>query len=173
MSNNRIFWILGPTSSGKTTIGRAYTQYLRDKSLPSIHFDGDEFRKILGPSLSLSPEDRFKNVSLCVYMANKCFDSGLNVVVSALTAHEPSREFVMRNAKNLVLIYLECPIETCKERDSRGLYSKAERGEISAGSIVGLETPYLIPKNPHIVLQSNKLSVEESVIQIHDWVLNN
>ena len=173
MSGNRIFWILGPTSSGKTTIGKAYAQFLRDQSLSSIHFDGDEFRQILGPSLGLSPEDRFKNVSLCVYMANKCLDSGSNVVVSALTAHETARQFVIKNIKNLVLIYLECPLEILKKRDSRGLYQKVKTGEIEANTVVGLESPYIMPENPHIILNTNELAVKESVAAIHNWAQNN
>jgi adenylylsulfate kinase len=173
MNNNRIFWILGPTSSGKTTIGKAYMQYLRAQSLPSIHFDGDEFRTLRGSSLGIAPEDRLKNVSLCVFMANKCLEAGSNVVVSALTAHDTARQFVIKNAKNLVVIYLDCPLEVRKQRDSRGLYHKVETGEIKADSIIGIETPYLVPVNPHLVLRSNELTVEESVAAIHEWVLSN
>ena len=173
MSKNRIFWIMGPTSSGKTTIGEAYTQHLRDNALPSIHFDGDEFRSILGSSLGITPEERFKNVSLCVHMANKCLDAGLNVVVSALTAHEMARQYVAQNVKNLIIIYLDCPLEVRMQRDSRGLYHKVETGELNADTVIGMGTPYLAPENPQIVLKSSELAVEESVAGIHKWVLQN
>lgn len=164
---------MGPTSSGKTTIGQAYTQHLQHLALPSIHFDGDEFRSILGSSLGITPEDRFKNVSLCVHMANKCLDAGSNVVVSALTAHDTARQFVAENAKNLIVIYLDCPLEVRMQRDSRGLYRKVETGEIKADTVIGMGAPYIAPDNPHIVLNSSELAVEESVAAIHEWVLQN
>ena len=173
MKKGSLFWVLGPTSSGKTTIGKAYMRYLQELLLPSIHFDGDEFRSILGSSLGIEPEDRFKNVSLCLHMANKCIDSGFNVVVSALTAHDKARQYVYKNAKNLVVIYLECPLEVCMQRDSRDLYHKAETGEIKPSSVVGLKTPYLVPDSPDILLRTDKLSVEKSVEAIHHWFLGN
>lgn len=164
---------MGPTSSGKTTIGQAYTSYLRGLSLPSIHFDGDEFRSILGSTLGITPEDRFKNVSLCVHMANKCLEAGLNVVVSALTAHDTARQFVAENVKNLVVIYLDCPLEIRMQRDSRGLYRKVAVGEIKADTVIGMGAPYLAPENPDIILNSSELAVKESVAAIHEWVLRN
>lgn len=164
---------MGPTSSGKTTIGKAYTRFLQEQSVASIHFDGDEFRSILGDSLGVTPEDRFKNVSLCVHMANKCLDAGSNVIVSALTAHDTARRFVKENAKNLVVIYLDCPLEVRIQRDSRGLYHKVQTGEIKADTVIGMGAPYIVPEHPDLVLHSNELSVEESVAAIHEWAQNN
>jgi len=166
-TDNFIFWLMGPTSSGKTTIGKAYMQHLRDNDVPSIHFDGDEIRSVLGSSLGFSPEDRFRNVSLCVTLANKCLDAGITVVVSALTAHQEARNYVYKNTKNLVLVYLDCPLEVCIERDSRGLYNKAKTGEIMSNSIIGLTKPYVPPENPDLVLKSDLVSVGESVEQLH------
>jgi adenylyl-sulfate kinase len=160
-----IYWVMGPTSSGKTTIGTAFSIYLRENNVPSIHLDGDEVRQILGSSLGFSPEDRFRNVSLYVHLANKCLDAGLMVVVSALTAYQQARKFVYENTKNLELIFLDCPLDVCIERDSRGLYKKAERGEIKRDSIIGLTKPYIPPENPAVTLETEKLSIEESVLR--------
>lgn len=162
-----VHWLMGPTSAGKTTIGLAFTQRLRDNAVPSIHLDGDEVRSILGDSLGFTPEDRFRNVSLYVHLANKCLDAGLNVVVSALTAHQRARRFVTDNVRNLVLVYLECPLEVCIERDSRGLYRKARAGEIAADSIVGLTKPYPAPARPDLMLPTSRLSVEQSVDRLY------
>lgn len=171
-TTNAIYWIMGPTSSGKTTIGQAFSQHLKNNSTPSIHFDGDEIRAVLGSSLGFSPEDRFRNVSLCVHLANKCFDSGLTVVVSALTAHQEARDFVLEHTKNLTLVYLDCPLEVCMQRDSRGLYHKVETGDIDPKSIIGLTKPYNPPEFPDIILPSDKLPVDKSVEQLYQHFLS-
>ena len=81
-----VLWLLGPTSSGKTTIANDLLVSLRNKRTPVIHYDGDEIRDLFGETISFSAEDRHKVVSTIVHLANKASDAGLNVIVSALTA---------------------------------------------------------------------------------------
>lgn len=164
MNNNTfILWLMGPTSAGKTTIGRLFVDNVRSLDVPAIHYDGNEVRAFFAPKMGFRPEDRLRAVSACVHLANKAFDAGLNVVVSALTANEDARQFVRTNVRNLVLAYLRCPMEVCFKRDSLGLYRKARNGEIDPNMITGMLAPYAPPSDPDIILDTDKLSPEQSI----------
>ena len=82
MKNKKfVFWILGPTSSGKTTIGKMLVEEMRITNIPAIHYDGDEIRSFFGKILGFEAQDRLRAVSICAHLANKASDAGLNVVV--------------------------------------------------------------------------------------------
>ena len=97
-----ILWLMGPTSAGKTTIGRLFVDHIRKAGTSAIHYDGNEIRDFFGPSLGFQPEDRLRAVSTCAYLANKSAEAGLNVVVSALTANNDARRYVRKNVHNLL-----------------------------------------------------------------------
>jgi adenylylsulfate kinase len=158
-----VLWLLGPTSAGKTTVGHALVEQLRKNGSPVMHFDGDEIRAFFGDRLGFSDDDRLQAVATCAYLANKTADAGIDVVVSALTAREEARQYVRNTVKNLSIAYLKCPIETCKKRDSRGLYGKATRGEIDTSTLIGFDSPYPAPCEPEITIDTGKHSISESV----------
>ena len=106
-----VLWILGPTSSGKTTIGKMLVEEMRITNIPAIHYDGDEIRSFFGKTLGFEARDRLRAVSICAHLANKASDAGLNVVVSALTANDDARDYIVNNVPNLIRIYLKCPLE--------------------------------------------------------------
>jgi adenylylsulfate kinase len=148
-----ILWMMGPTSSGKTTLAQTYLRYLKENGVPAIHFDGDEIRDLFGDDHGFSSKDRLKVVGTLVYLANKARDSGLNVIVSALTAHDDARLYVKKNAKNLLVLFVDCSIATCSKRDPKGLYKQAKEGKIS--TLIGFNSPYQPPKNPDIVINTD------------------
>ena len=125
-----VLWLLGPTSSGKTTIATDLLVSLREKKTPVIHYDGDEIRDLFDESISFSAKDRHRVVSTIVHLANKASDAGLNVIVSALTANNDTRKYVKDRVNKLIIGYVQCSIEECIRRDPKGLYKKAEKGEI-------------------------------------------
>jgi len=156
-----VVWLLGPTSSGKTTIAEHLVTCLKAEGVPAIHYDGDEVRDFFGPNLGFAPADRLRVVSTLVHLANKAARAGLFVIVSALTANDDARRYVRSNVDHLILGYVKCSIETCAQRDPKGLYAKSQRGEID--TLVGVNTAYLPPDSPDIVVDTETLSVEGSV----------
>jgi adenylylsulfate kinase len=164
MKNKQVIWIMGPTSSGKTTIANQLINELRKKGIPSIHYDGDEVRDFFGENLGFQKTDRLKVVKTIVHLSNKALESGLNVIVSALTANEDARSYILRNMKNLVLVSLECNIQECIKRDPKGIYKKAISGEIK--TLVGYNSEYLTPENPDIVIDTENNTVDECVKNI-------
>ncbi len=152
---------MGPTSSGKTTIGEHLLERLRAAGSPSMHFDGDEVRNFFGENLGFDVSDRQRVVATLVHLANKTSAAGVNVIVSALTASEDARRLVLDTVKNLIIVYVKCSIETCAERDPKGLYAQAKNGEID--TLIGVNSNYLPPDNPDLVIDTEDLSPAEAV----------
>ena len=147
---------MGPTSSGKTTIGEHLLERLRAAGSSSMHFDGDEVRNFFGEDLGFEVSSRQRVVATLVHLANKSSDAGVNVIVSALTASEDARRLVLDTVKNLIVVYIKCSIETCAERDPKGLYAQAKNGEID--TLIGVNSDYLPPDNPDLVINTEDLS---------------
>ena len=154
----KVVWIMGPTSSGKSTLAAALVERLGRSRIPAVHHDGDEFRDLFGPGLAFGPEQRLLVVQALVHHAAKAADLGHNVVVSALTANEEARALVCERLTDLTVVYLDCPIEVCAHRDPKGLYAKAVKGETD--TLPGISTPYLPPQRQDIVLDTAGKSVE-------------
>ena len=112
-------WVMGPTSSGKTTIATSCCEKLHKSDKKVLHFDGDEIRELFGPGLGFSEKQRNHVVQTLTFLACKANEAGINVVVSALTAHQSAREFVEKNIPNLKICYINCPIDVCVERDPK------------------------------------------------------
>lgn len=148
----RVLWLMGPTSAGKTTLGRRVVEELRRAGTAAVLLDGDEVRALFPATHGFDGESRLQVVRVLVHMANKAAEAGLQVVVAALTAGEDARAHIRREVENLFLGYVACSIETCAERDPKGLYRRAMRGEI--GTLIGYNSEYVPPERPDIVLDT-------------------
>lgn len=159
-----MLWLLGPTSSGKTTLGTRAVAELRQNGIPAILFDGDEVRDFFGSDFGFGPENRLRVVKALVQLANKASEAGLQVIVAALTAGNDSRDYVRDNVHNLQMGYVSCSIDTCVERDPKGLYDKAIRGEIA--TLIGYNSEYKPLPNADLNLDTELHSVDELVSRI-------
>lgn len=168
-----ILWILGPTSSGKTTIAELLLKKIRSFNKTGIHFDGDEVRDFFGPDYGFAASDRLRVVKTLVHLANKTLESGVNaVIVSALTANNDAREYVFQHTKNLIIVDIQCSIAICTERDPKGLYEKAASGKIK--TLIGFNTDYHSPEIIHKTINSEVQLPEESVDSLIDFLkINN
>ena len=153
-------WLMGPTSSGKSTIAEYFVKALRDEDKTIIHYDGDEIRDFFGKDFGFSENNRGKVVETLAHLARKANEAGIDVVVSALTAHQTARDYIANQIPNLIIGYVNCPISVCAERDPKSLYEKARKGEID--TLIGYNSEYLAPRNPDIILDSNTLSIDEN-----------
>lgn len=171
MSQPFTLWLMGPTSSGKTTIARALNSRLEATGLPCLHFDGDEVRDLYGPDFSFGPESRLRVVSTCVYLANKVVNQGIHCIVSALTANDDARQYVAEHLVNYSMGYVHCSINECIRRDPKGLYRKAINGEID--TLVGYNTPYVPPENAVLDIDTESCDVEQAVEDIYQSIYEN
>lgn len=161
-------WLLGPTSSGKTTLARALAERLRSQGRPCLWYDGDEVRDFFGPDLGFKPDDRLKVVRTLCHLANKGSHEGIAVIVSALTANPEARELVFSSVERLALVGVCCSVEVCAQRDPKGLYHKAKKGEIN--TLIGFNTPYTLPERCDLVLSTQSRSVEECVKELEEFL---
>lgn len=160
-------WLLGPTSSGKTTISTDFVKQIRSENIPVIHYDGDEVRDFFGPDHGFDPSDRLRVVKTLVHLANKARDAGLNVIVSALTANSDARSYVYDHLKNAFFVHIACPKDICASRDPKGLYRKAKNGEID--TLIGFNTEYVPPEHPDLTIDTASCSVKRSAGLLRDF----
>lgn len=152
--SGRVLWILGPTSSGKTTLAECFLEQWRHLGVPTIHYDGDEVREFFGSSHGFEAQDRLRVVRTLTLLANKAAEARMLCIVSALTAHSDARLYIRDNIPSLITGYVNCSIDECARRDPKGLYASAQRGEID--TLIGWSSPYEEPSDPDIVFDTQR-----------------
>jgi adenylylsulfate kinase-like enzyme len=160
-TNKVIIWIMGPTSSGKTTIAENIVNKLRSDKKLILHYDGDEVRNFFGSSFGFENKNRVMVVETLIHLANKSLDAGVNVIISALTANQDARDLIKIKSRNLIVIYLKCSINECSRRDPKGLYKAARNGEID--TLIGFNKEYIPPKSPDITIDTENTDINECV----------
>lgn len=165
-----VLWLLGPTSSGKTTIASKIVEKIRENGHCAIHFDGDEVRDMFGQGHGFSEKDRLAVVLNLIRLANKSAASGCTVVVSALTAHLSARASVWDNICNVITVFVDCSIDTCIKRDQKGLYKKALSGEID--TLIGINSPYVRPEHFEIRIDTDRMSPDDAASTIISYFLD-
>jgi adenylylsulfate kinase len=165
-----IIWFTGLPSSGKSTIASEVEHQLYTKGIRTYLLDGDNVRHGLNRDLGFSPEDREENIRRIGEVAKLCVDAGMITLVAFISPYRKDRERVRTGveAGEFVEVYVKCPVEVCEQRDAKGFYRKARKGEIK--DFTGVSAPYEEPLKPEIILETEKLSVEESVKKILDYL---
>ena len=161
MSSLFVIWITGPSGAGKTTLARALEKRLKEMGLKTEVLDGDEIRKKLYPNLGFDKEARKTHNRVVIYMAKLLLRNGVVPIVALISPYKSIREKARKELGNFVEVYLKCPLEERMKRDPKGLYLKALKGEVN--NLTGLDGVYEEPENPEVVLETDKISVEEEV----------
>jgi adenylylsulfate kinase len=156
-----VIWLTGPSGSGKTTLARALSEKLKKMGYRVEILDGDEIRRSLYPDIGFSREAREMHNRVVIHMAKLLSRNGVVAVVSLISPFRAVREKARQEIGQFIEVYLKCPLEVRIQRDPKGLYSKAMRGEIK--DLTGYDGIYEEPENPEIVLETHRLSVEEEV----------
>jgi adenylyl-sulfate kinase len=159
-------WFTGLPSSGKSTLARRLEQELVARGRFVEVLDGDEIRLRLTKGLGFSKEDRDENIRRIAFVAKLLARSGAVAITATISPYRAIREEVRAEIPSFVEIYVDCPIETCVERDVKGLYKKALAGEIK--NFTGISDPYEPPVSPEIVVRSSEESEEASLAKIID-----
>jgi adenylylsulfate kinase len=161
-----ILWFTGLSGAGKSTLAHAVEEALHQRGCRTFVFDGDNVRHGLCGDLSFSLEDRQENIRRVGEMTKLFLEAG---VISLTAFISPMRED-RRRVRSLVPhgdfieVYCRCGIETCESRDVKGLYKKARAGEIR--EFTGISSPYEEPQNAEVVVDTDRLSLEQSVAQV-------
>ena len=160
-------WITGLSGSGKTAISKKLIQLLTDSGQQVDYLRLDEVRQIITPNPVFSKEERdivYRCSAYCAIVLNR---HGINVVIDSVDGEGTGRELCRELIPNFGVIYVRCPLEVCIERETvrtdrakiEKLYERAIQGELK---IAGYGRPYAVEKSPLMVVDSDKLSIEES-----------
>jgi bifunctional enzyme CysN/CysC len=134
--------------------------------------DGDNVRRGLNANLSFSPEDRAENIRRVGEVAALFADSGQIVVTAFISPYRSDRQRARAAAQDgFHEIYIKARLETCEKRDPKGLYRRARSGEIA--EFTGVTAPYELPESPELTVDTDRLSIEESVAAVLDYVERN
>ena len=156
-----VIWLTGPSGSGKTTLARALANRLKEMGYRVEILDGDEIRRNLYPDIGFSREAREMHNRVVIHMARLLSRNGVVAVVSLISPFRAVREKARQEIGRFIEVYLKCPLEVRIERDPKGLYARAIRGEIK--DLTGYDGVYEEPENPEVILETHRLSVEEEV----------
>lgn len=157
-------WLTGLSGAGKTTIGIALEEKLRALGLRVERLDGDIVREGLTRDLGFSKEDRDKNIERVGFVTKLLSRNGVAVIACFISPYREARDKVRAEATNFIEVFVDVPLDVCAERDVKGLYAKALRGEITG--FTGVNDPYEAPLNPEITLYTATETVDESVSNI-------
>jgi len=168
-----ILWFTGLSGSGKSTIADAVEERLHNSSVRTYILDGDNVRHGLNGDLGFSDEDRQENIRRIGETSKLFIDAGVMVLTSFISPFVKDRDFVRQNVNTheFIEIHVQCPLEVCEERDIKGLYEKARKGEIT--QFTGIDSPYEEPESAEIVIDTSALSIEESANKIVEYLSEN
>lgn len=165
--NGLVLWFTGLSASGKSTISSRLEKQLLQKGIISCRLDGDNLRFGLNKDLGFSETDRKENIRRTAEVANIIKNINIFVIVSFITPTEELRELARSIIKNnFYEVYVKCTLETCIKRDPKGLYEKALKNEIS--DFTGISAVYEEPKSPDLILDTEKLNMDECMVSLLD-----
>jgi adenylylsulfate kinase len=166
-----VLWLTGLSGAGKSTVAAKLAPALAERGHRVELLDGDEVRTNLCQGLGFSRADRDTNIARIGYVAGKLAKHGVAVLVAAISPYRQARDQVRAQVDNFVEVHVAAPVQTCAERDPKGLYAKALSGQIK--NFTGVSDPYEPPLAPEIVLHTEAESVDESVHQVLTWLQTN
>lgn len=156
-------WFTGLSGSGKSTLAHAVEERLHLMGCRTYVFDGDNVRHGLCGDLGFSLADRSENLRRIAHMVNLFLDAGVISLTAFISPLHADRQRVKEilGEENLIEVYCNCPLEICEERDVKGLYAKARKGEIK--NYTGISSPYEAPVSPDIDLKTGEQTLNECV----------
>jgi adenylylsulfate kinase len=167
----KTFWLTGLSGSGKSTIAIGVEKELYKKGYLTQVLDGDNIRSGINNNLGFSEEDRFENIRRIAEVSKLFINCGIitiNSFVSPTSAIRSQARKIIGD-ENFVEVYINTPLEICEQRDVKGLYKKARRGEIK--DFTGIDAPFEEPLNPEIEIKTAQQNVEQSVNDLLEKIL--
>jgi adenylylsulfate kinase len=158
-----LVWFTGLSASGKSTIAHSVEKELFDKGIRTYVLDGDNVRHGLNSNLGFSREDRKENLRRIAELSKLFVDAGIIVIAAFISPYREDREYIRKcfEGDNFLEIYVKCSIEECEHRDPKGQYKKARAGIIK--EYTGISAPYEEPENPDLVIDTENMTIEDSV----------
>jgi adenylylsulfate kinase len=166
-------WFTGLSGSGKSTIAFTLEHALVQRGHLAYVLDGDNIRHGLNKNLGFSPADRAENIRRIGEVAKLFADCGVVAMTSFISPYREDRDNVralhVAGQLPFVEVHVATPIETCEQRDPKGLYKKARAGEIK--DFTGVNAPYEAPLKPELVLDATNTSPQEAAVILLEYLV--
>ena len=164
-----VIWMCGLSGSGKSTIANAAERILHQQGRFTTILDGDNLRSGLNANLGFSDEDRLENIRRISEIAKIFASQGIITFVSAITPKGELRDLARGLlGDDLFEVYVKASYEACEERDVKGLYAKAARGEIA--NFTGKSSTFEPPSDPDLILDTEAISIEDAASELLDAI---
>ncbi|MDB9938985.1 adenylyl-sulfate kinase [Candidatus Thioglobus sp.] len=175
LNNHRsvVLWFTGLSGSGKSTLAHSLEEKLFQKGCKTFVLDGDNVRHGLNSNLDFSEAGRTENIRRISEVSKLMLESGLIVMTAFISPINKDRGEARQLISNedFIEIYCKASIETCETRDVKGLYRRARAGEIT--NYTGIDSPYEVPENPELTIDTDNQSLEGSVSTILSFLKSN
>ncbi len=161
-----VIWFTGLSGSGKSSIASALEQRLYEEGCNVYVLDGDNVRLGINRDLDFTDAGRNENIRRVAEVAKILVDAGSIVITSFISPFIAQRKAAKTviGDNDFVEVFIDCPLEICEERDIKGLYKKARKGEIA--HFTGINSPYEVPENADISVQTNSFDLNTCVDQL-------
>ena len=162
-------WLTGLSGAGKSTLAVAAEAALVERGCLAYVLDGDNVRHDLNRNLGFSHQDRTENIRRVGEVAGLFADAGVICISAFISPYIADREMARKAAGDKFHeVYIKADVETCEQRDPKGLYKKARTGEIA--DFTGISAPYEAPIAAELVVPTDKLTPEEGLQLLTDYV---
>lgn len=165
-----MLWFTGLSGSGKSTVAVALERELMQRGKLTRLLDGDNVRTGINSNLGFSADDRLENIRRIAEVGKLFVETGILTLASFVSPTEELRALARTivGKDDFIEIFISTPLEVCEQRDVKGLYAKARRGEVK--NFTGISAPFEAPDNPQLSIDTSVLSLEESVKVIVDYL---
>lgn len=167
----KVIWLTGLSGAGKTTLAKHLEEALFDQGYLTQVLDGDNIRTGINSNLGFSDADRFENIRRIAEVSKLMVNCGVITINCFISPTEDIREMARKiiGADDFIEVYVNAPLKVCEERDVKGLYSRARRGEIK--EFTGISSPFETPENIDIEIRTDLLTIDESVKQMLEVII--
>lgn len=166
-------WFTGLSGSGKSTVALGVERELHKRGLLCRILDGDNIRAGINNNLGFSQEDRKENIRRIAEIGKLFVQTGIITLACFVSPTEEIRRLarLIIGEEDFFEVYVSAPLEVCEQRDVKGLYARARRGEVK--DFTGISSPFEAPAHPALDIDTSRLSLEECVKSVTNLIISN
>lgn len=157
-------WFTGLSGAGKSTIANIVNEKLKALGVVSLVLDADALRRAVCKDLGFSAADRSENVRRIAEIARRFVEAGAVVLVACIAPFEADRRRAREIIGTFTEVFVDAPLSVCEQRDVKGLYARARRGELH--EFTGIDSPYEHPLTPELRLHTDREDAEASAERV-------
>lgn len=166
-----MIWFTGLSGSGKSTVALGVERELHQRGILCRILDGDNIRSGINKNLGFTADDRKENIRRIAEVGKLFVDTGIVTLAAFISPTNESRQMAadIIGAEDFKEVYISTPLEVCEQRDVKGLYARARKGDIQ--NFTGISAPFEVPVNPDLSLDTSVIPLEECVNKVLELIL--